>query len=281
MFSFIAENKYGEQLELTHNPAYAVSNISGFDPPAAVINATKNAGFDGMVYNSSSMEPRTITITLAVNGPAEVNRLQLYRLFKSKEPVRLYYRTETRDVYIDGYVQTFSVAFFEKKETAQIVVYCPLPALNQNGRPDEEIIDMSGPLFEFPFDIDSEGIPFSEAVTEQTVQVVNLGDLETGTTINIYFNGAVTTPKIYSDSTGGHMFINTSMQAGDELKICTIPGKKEITRIRNGVKTSLLGYLDGSWLVMVPGYNQITITAASGGDKLIAVFDTVGQFEGV
>ena len=33
MFTLIAENEYGEQLELTNNPAYVIKSIAGLDPP--------------------------------------------------------------------------------------------------------------------------------------------------------------------------------------------------------------------------------------------------------
>ena len=53
MFTLIAENKYGQQLELTHNSAYEVIEIDGLDPPDAIINTTRNANADGSVFNSS------------------------------------------------------------------------------------------------------------------------------------------------------------------------------------------------------------------------------------
>lgn len=281
MFSFSVQNRYGETLEITHNPGYSVKSISGFDPPDARINETQYAGADGSEFNSAFMNPRTVTITLAINGPAESNRVNLYKYFKSREFARLFYKTDTRDVYIDGYVQSFTVAYFDKKETAQIVVHCPRPALNQSGRPTESVIDMSGPLFEFPFDIDAVGIPFSEAVDFQTVDIINPGDLETGFIVNLYIMGAVTKPIIYKESTGESMLFNLSLQAGDVLTVCTIPGSKAITRTRNGVKTGLMGYFTGVWLTLAPGYNPISFTADTGGENVVAVFDVVGQFEGV
>lgn len=283
MFTFIAQNKYGEQLEISHNAAFSIVNISGFDPPDSTINATHFAGADGAVYNSSYMNPRTITITLAINGPAEENRLALYQYFKSKEPVRLYYRTDTRNVYIDGFVQSFTVAYFDKKETAQIVVYCPRPQLLQAGPEQENIADMTGPLFEFPFAIEEEGIPFSEAVEEMTITVINYGDLETGVKIRIHARDAMTNPKIYNENTGEHLFINYSMQAGDDIEVNTIPGEKSVTLIRGGVETGILGAMaaGSSWLRLVPGMNSIIVTADSGAAEMVITFDTIAMFEGV
>lgn len=283
MFTLIVRNKYGASMELTHNSKYAISNISGFDPPDSEIHTTRYAGEDGSIYNSAAMNSRTITITLAINGPAETNRLELYQYFKSKYPVRLYYKTETRDVYIDGYVQSFTVGYFSKKQTAQINVYCPRPYLIQNVSYDN-IVDMSGPLFEFPFSIEEdEPIPFSEPSETITQVVTNYGDLESGCTITIHAMDAVTTPKILNNMTGEYIYIDTTLNEGDDLIICTIPGQKAIKRIRSGVETSLIGYLvsGSSWMIMTPGENSITVTADSGGAGMVLSFDIPALFEGV
>ena len=66
MYTLTAENKYGERLELTHNPCYDITEIDGLYPPEAVINSTKTAGMDGAVFNSAYMNSSTITITLMV-----------------------------------------------------------------------------------------------------------------------------------------------------------------------------------------------------------------------
>ena len=101
MYKLKVENKYGEQMELTKNPRYTISSVDGLYPPESVINTTKVANMDGSVYNSSYVNDRQITITMAINGPAEENRLHLYKYFKTKYPVRLYYENDVRNVYID------------------------------------------------------------------------------------------------------------------------------------------------------------------------------------
>jgi len=153
LYTLIAQNKYGEQLELTHNEAYVITDIDGIDPPDAVINTTRNANVDGSIYNSSYVDNRTITITLAINGPAEANRIQLYQFFKAKYPVRLYYKNATRDVYIDGYVRNIQIDFFNKKQIAQITIICPNPFFNGVSDSITEFGTVEG-LFEFPFNIE-------------------------------------------------------------------------------------------------------------------------------
>lgn len=152
MYTFTVENKYGQQLELTHNPNYDITEIDGLDPPEAIINTTRNANADGSVFNSSYVTDRQIIITLAINSPAEANRINLYKYFKSKFPVTLYYQNATRNVYINGYVKNIEIAFFDKKQIAQITVFCPQPLFNGVDESLQEFSSIES-LFEFPFEV--------------------------------------------------------------------------------------------------------------------------------
>ena len=154
MFTLIAENKYGQQLELTHNDAYVITEIDGLDPPDATINTSKNANADGSVYNSSYINDRQIIITMAINYPAEENRINLYQYFKTKMPITLYYQNDSRDVYIQGYVQNMQIGFFDKKQIAQITILCPKPLFN-DVNDDTSKLSQIADLFEFPFSIES------------------------------------------------------------------------------------------------------------------------------
>lgn len=284
MYSLIVRNKYGDSMELTHNDKFTISNISGFDPPDAEIHTVRYAGEDGSVYNSSVMNSRTITITIAINNPAELNRLELYRYFKSRYPVRLYYQTETRNVYIDGYVQNFQVAYFNKKQTAQITVYCPRPYLIEDDLSGDNLIDMSNPLFEFPFSTEiDEPIPFSEPSDLLIQSVINRGDLETGCTITIHAMDTVVNPRFVNQVNGQGIYLNITLAEGDDLTICTIVGQKSIKRIRNAVATNMISaFAYGSeWMIMAAGENDIIVTADSGGANMLLSFDIPALYEGV
>lgn len=281
MFTFIAQNKYGQQLELTHNDAYVIESIDGLDPPDAQINTTKNANDDGSVYNSSYVDNRVITITLAINGPAEANRINLYKYFKSKMPVRLYYSNDTRDVYIDGYVQRMPIGFFEKKQIVQIIIFCPKPFFNGS---ENEVVDFSSvnPLFEFPFSIE-EPIPFSELLIEQEKDIINNGDVETGVLIIMRARGNLTNPTIYNVETNEYFTLNVSMVEGDEIQINTKKKEKSVVKISNGVTTNIIGNLkNGStWFQLNPGDNIFTTTAATNPENLDTYCIITDQFEGV
>lgn len=169
MYTLIAQNKYRQQLELTHNAAYSITNIDGISPPDGVINTTRNANADGSVFNSAYVDNRTITITLSINSPAEQNRINLYKYFKAKFPTRLYYSNATRNVYIDGYVQNIHIGFFDKKQVAQITILCPSPFFQDVNESLQEFVNIED-LFEFPFEVDmgTNLIPFPYYNTSKT-----------------------------------------------------------------------------------------------------------------
>ena len=281
MYSFTVENQYGEILELTHNDAYAVKSILGLDPPDGVINTTKNAGQDGSVFNSAYMDERVIIITLAVNWPAEANRINLYRYFKVKYPIKITYKNDSRDVWIIGYTQSVQVAYFDKKETVQITIRCPKPYFNDVETIIQEMSNIIA-LFEFPFEIE-EPVEMSRIEPGEDQVITNGSDVPIGMMIKIYAGGTVTNPQIYNVLTGQFIKILDTMLVGDVLEINTVPGSKSAVRYRDGVKTSMIGYLatGSTWLQLLPGENAMAMFADGGDEYMYASITSTGQYEGV
>lgn len=282
MYTLIAENKYGEQLELTNNPRYTIADVDGLYPPEGVINTTKVSNMDGSVYNSSYVNDRTITITLAINSPAEENRIMLYRYFKTKYPVRLCYKNGVRDVYIDGYVSKCSIEYFEKKQTAQIEISCPMSLFRSV---NERMIGFSATesSFVFPFSIEESGIPFSTLKLGEQKSIINNGDIETGVIIKLNALGTVLNPKIYNVDNADHMFLNMEMQLGDEITINTRKKEKSIILFSDGVESNIIGKLEAGskWFSLIPGDNLFTYEADEFPENLQCTFIISDQFEGV
>lgn len=283
MYTFTVENQYGQVLELTHNDAYAVKSILGLDPPDGIINTVRNAGQDGSVFNSGYMDERVITITLAINYPAEINRINLYKYFKIKYPIKIRYKNGSRNVWIIGYTQSVQIAFFDKKETAQITVRCPDPYFNDYKTTMQEMSNVL-PLFEFPFDIEEQDpVEMSriELGREQTIS--NGSDVPIGMKVRIYASGAVVNPQIYNVRTGEFLKILDTMIIGDVIEISTMKGSKSAIRYREGVKTSMIGYFaEGSvWLQLLPGENVMAMYADVGAENLYIDITSTDQYEGV
>lgn len=282
MYSLTVENKYGETLELTNNDQYVITDILGIDPPDGVINSTKGAGTDGSIFNSSTLDNRTITITMYINSPAEENRINLYKYLKTTQPVRLHFTNESRDVYIDGYVQKMPIQYFKKKEYIQIYIFCTNPLFNGQ---KESITDFSytDPLFEFPFAIESAGIPFSEIKTNDEQFITNTGDTETGAIFELHAIGTVTNPTIYSGNANEHFTLEYTLSSGDTVTIDTRKKHKSVKLNHNGTITNLIGYMtyDSTWFVLTPGDNVFAIGASSGDSNLQCVITVMNQYQGV
>lgn len=282
MYRITVENKYREQMELTNNPRYTISSVDGLYPPESTINTTKVSNMDGSVYNSSYINDRTITITMAINGPAEENRLHLYKYFKTKYPVRLYYQNGIRDVYIDGYVSKMPIEYFEKKQTAQIEITCPIPLFRSKEQNITEFSSIENQIV-FPLSIESNGMPFSMLKMGEQKTIINGGDVETGIIIKLNALGTVVNPKIYDVDTLDHMILNISMESGDEITINTMKKEKSIRLLRDGVESNIIGMLEAGskWFSLIPGDNLFTYEADNFPENLQCTFIIYDQFEGV
>lgn len=281
MFSLTVKNKYGQTLELTHNKNYTIESIEGLDPADATNNFTKNAGADGSTFNSSYIDNKQIIINVAIEGPAEANRLNLYKYFKNKYPTRLYFKNGSRDVYIDGFCKSIHIGFFDKKQIAQIVIECPDPFFIGS---EEEVTEFSRiqSLFEFPFSI-SNPIPFSEIIANTESTVINRGDIESGCIIKLIAAGTVVDPEVINTETNQFFRIETTMSAGDEIHINTKRDQKAVELISDGTTESIISSMDrqSTWFVLEPGDNLFAVTAESGSEYLKARFILDNCFEGV
>lgn len=282
MFELKVENKYGEVLTLSQNPNYAVKSIDGIDPPDAVINTARNANADGSVFNSAYVDNRTITITLAINQPTEANRIALYKYFKSKYPVAIYFKNDSRDVVINGYVQSIPIGYFEKKEIFQVTIFCPEPFFE--GVEKEAASSLTAEaLFEFPFDI-SVPIPFSEQNRDRETLVMNEGDVETGALFKIHAIGNVVNPAIVNVDTNERFAFNVTLQQGDEIILNTVKKQKSVQLIRsNGTVSNLLPDVaaGATWFELKPFENIFTVTASSGIYNMNLYIDVRDKFQGV
>lgn len=282
MFKLKVENKYGEVLELSQNPNYVIKLIDGIDPPDAVINTARNANADGSVFNSAYVDNRTITITLAINQPTEANRIALYRYFKSKYPVTLYYENDSRNVKISGYVQQVPVQYFAKKELFQATILCVNPYF-EGAEQETTMIDSAEALFEFPFEIEAP-IAFSEQNEIHEEVVINNGDIETGALFILHAKGTVVNPSIVNMDTNEVFAFNVTLSMGDEIRLNTVVKQKSVLLYKaNGTVQNLIGsvYAGASWFQLRPSGNVFSILATSGLSNLDAAIYSSDKYQGV
>ena len=246
MFTLEIENTKGTRLEITDNENnFQVTNIEGLNPPNANINTSNYANSDGSSFNSSKIENRQIVITIALNGDIERNRLLLYKYFKNKEWCKIYYKTESRNVFIEGYVQTFEVPQFTQKQVAQISILCPDPYFKDL---DEIVTSISKVIrrFTFPFAINiDEPIPFSDFDIEKVTNVINDSESDTGLIINATFLGTVNKLEIRNTDNGKNLILEYQFKENDKLVINCNKGKKSVILTREAVDYNLVTQIKG------------------------------------
>lgn len=250
MFSLTLENKNGDQLTFGQNSPFTVSDIQGLNPPEATINTSAMALLDGEKYNSAKVNMRQIIVAFAIEVNAAMNRINVYKVLKSKQWIRLYYTGDYRNVYIDGYIQSIDIAYFEMKQIVTCTILCPQPYF-------QDAQDMVNSLstiinsFHFPFASTEEPeLVMGYIDPYASVAVTNEGDTETGLIFTLYATHAVSNPKIYDYLTGEFIGINYTFAAGDQVTIDTRRGHKTITLLQNGVESNLFNSLmkNSTWL---------------------------------
>ena len=283
MYRLIVENMKGEQLNFTADTDLEIINIDGLTPSPAIISSAVVGNFDGERFSSSRVDKRNIVITAHLCHNPEECRLRLYKYFQPKRKCRLYFTTDSRDVYIDGYVEAFDGNLFEQGQKMQISVICTQPyfllAENMSGR-----ITRTTDLFEFPFSIDKNGIPFSEVNYDSSAVVVNNGDVETGIIIQIVANGRVVNPSIYNTDTQESFEIaDVIMDVGAVIEINTNQGNKSVTIIREGIRTNIMSKLAEhvDWFQLEPGASQFVLRCDRGAENAVVEFFVSEKYQGV
>lgn len=250
MFSLILENESGDQLTFELGSPFTITEIQGLNPPDATINTSQIAMIDGGKFNSSKLNMRTINIAFAIEYEAAKNRIEVFKVLKSKQWVKMYYNGEYRQAWIDGYIQSIAITYFAMKQIVTCAILCPSPYFKDAQVMVDSLVNILG-MFHFPFSSTEEPqLVMGNIFNEIGMVIDNDGDVDTGIIITLYARSAVSNPKVYNYITQDFIGVQYDMQAGDQITIDTRQGEKSVTLLRSGVETNLFNYLmEGStWL---------------------------------
>lgn len=285
MYNFILENKDGQRLEFNNvGVDFRIVEIDGLYPPKALINTSETALIDGSMYNSSKVTNRTLKVAFSIENNAESNRARVYNVIQVKNAIRAYYKSDTRNVYIDGYVEALVVNHFDKKQIATATILCPEPYFK---RAQEIINELTNVInnFRFPFH-GSDDAPIVFGLLEDVVDVhiVNGGTVETGMTIELFAKGPISGPKIYNYLTQEYFGLNVSMETGDTITIKTGQGEKTVDLLRDGHHTNIFNTVEAgsTWLQLPANGGTFVYTVEEGNPlSLLVTFKHFDKYEGV
>ena len=285
MYSLILENAAGNRLTFNQiGSPFTITDIDGLNPPSAQINVNDLALIDGSKYNSAKLEARTINLAFAIEYEAEKNRIAVYKVLKSKQYIKLYYKSQYRNVFIEGYISDINIEYFNMKQVVTVSILCPDPYL----RTAQEVIqDLSATigLFHFPFysPVTPE-IVFGYIDPTVSVVVENNGDFECGLIFTLTASDTVSDPTIFDYQTGEYIGIEFTFQAGDVVTIDTRKGYKTVTLLRGGVTSNIFNTLISgiTWLQLSLNGSVYVYSVGSGTNADLQVtIQHYDLFEGV
>lgn len=274
-----------------------VIDIDGIGPGKATINTVDIYGRDGSAFNSARKPRRDITITLEfLDKPSvETVRHKTYKHFPLKQEVTLIFRTDERELYITGRVESNEPKIFQQKESAVIVVSCFDPNFRKVLHDGEGVLTFSnlegGLTFPINNEVGNKSLEFAELVANSMQSFYYDGDSPTGALVRMEAAyGPVVDPVIENHTTGEVFSVSTSkvpvaggFVLGDTISINTNPGQKAIDLSRGDTNTSALrAVVPGSnWLTIVPGENVLSYSAVSGSMNMDVKFFYDTLYDGV
>lgn len=262
-------------IDFSTNRKFCIYKIDGLCPPSAALNFSTIANVDGKVYNSGRINERNIVLYVKIYADVETNRNILYSHFPVGQKVRIFYRNDLHDVYIDGYVESFECDFFVNNEIAQISIICNDPYFRSL---EKQSVSMSivNNMFEFPFSIAvNESIVISDRnyyVTEK----INPGLVSTGIIVEFEAIGdGVLHPWLTNSTTHQTMKLSgreSVLNTGEKIIVNTNKHNLSITKILvDGTSKNILNTMDTGfqWVQLAPGDNYITFGADAYPESLL------------
>lgn len=293
-------NSLGEilQMDLTQpeRSGLIIESIDGLGPGSANVNFTNLVG-DGGVFNSSRLDPRSITFNFIFEGnDIELIRHKTYRFFSLKSTVTLMVKTDYRELMIEGRVSSNDPGIFQEREGTTISIECGFPYFYKIGDGAEINTPFSGatPLFEFPFEnlIETREIEFGEINNLIQNTITYEGDVDIGMIITMHLSNDVGDITIHKLNTREHLTLENdriieafgfSYQAGDDIIINTNRGVKTIFLRRDGQYYNLLPAktVDSTWLTLSRGDNDIAIVTSHDPQNLVVDIQNRILYEGI
>ena len=284
MFELILENAAGDQLTFGNNSPFTISEIHGLNPPTATINTSAAALMDGAMFNSAKLNMRSVNIAFAIEYQAAKNRIEVFNVLKSKQYVKMTYNSQYRHVWIEGYIQSIDISYFNMKQIVTAAILCPSPYFKSIQEVINELNNIIG-MFHFPFaSTETPELVMSYFSDDVGITVDNDGDLDCGMIIELYARKSVSNPKIFNYITQEFFGITINMSAGDLITIDTRQGQKTVTRLRNGVKTNIFNYITqgSTWLQLAANGSTFVCEVGTGHTADLSVtFRHYNLYEGV
>lgn len=257
----------GDILPLTGNSNFKLTNVDGLTAAKVELSSSTVASMDGDVVNNERTTPRGIVLDLTIEGAdVEAKKRYILRYIKPKQKARLHWTQNDREIEISGIIEAIEMPRFTNTVVMQVSMYCSQPYWEDIAFVVQEISEVLNLHYFTNYENDmlyftEQGFAFGEYDTNRTKVFENSGDVSVGMEIRIIALGNVGNPIIYN-SDGQFFGVNTTMQAGDEIVISTVKGKKSVMKNRENILANVMPR--SIWLQLKVGENEFTIDSDDG-----------------
>lgn len=257
----------GEVMPLTGNGMFKLTNVDGLTSANVDLSSSTVASMDGDVVNNERTTPRGIVLDITIEGAdVEAKKRYILRYIKPKQKARLRWTQDDREIEIEGIIEAIEMPRYTNAVVMQVSMHCSQPYWEDIAFVVQEISEVLNLHYFTYYEDDmlyfpAEGIPFGEYDTNRTKVFENSGDVAVGMEIRIIALGNVGNPIIYN-SDGKFFGVNTTMQAGDEIVISTVKGKKTVTKNGENILANIMP--KSTWLQLEVGENEFTIDSDDG-----------------
>lgn len=231
---------------------YYIQEIEGLNPVEASIVTTKTATRNGVQYQASSQEGRSIVLHLGLdpdyisNSAVSLRRALYARLMPGREVTLRFTMDNHPIVEIVGRVESFEAAIFSQDTDSVISILCMDPDFVATS-----LTSFSG---------------YSVAGTTDSV-IVNNGDVPVGFLFTLAVDRTITDFSIVhsgADNVLHNMDFAAPLISGDILQINTIPGQKGAWMTRETTTASVLYGIspESPYFQLQPGPNNFRAKVA-------------------
>lgn len=249
--SIVLENlSIGTSLPININNREYVLNSADFGTIQSSRNTYKYINQVGVYVTGTTLESRTINIIgwVVADSQADMTRRKnfLNRFVNPLQQLRLHYE----EYQIDG-IPTKTISYGTDISTNNevlckfmISLFCPDPLFHTENGTNVLIADWL-PKFHFPLIIPKDkGIIMGLRSPASIATLNNDGSMPCGFVVIFEAAGTVKNPYILDILTQEKIRLVETMEAGETLRVSTVPNNKTVKKISNGVETNAFNLLD-------------------------------------
>lgn len=265
-------NSNNESIDFSSYESFVIKK---FEQSCGVnIYSSKNISQDGNTYQGNTLNTNEITLEIAILASNEselINyRMLINKVFNPKlEEGYLYYKDSINERKIKCIVS--KLPFYSITNSISGTYLINLTA-NDPYWKDINInkINIAEWIGDFHFPLTISASSMGHRVPNLIVNAGNNGDVETGLIVDFIAKGTVVNPSVFNVNTREYFKINTTMVAGETIRVNTNYNEKGVTRILDGVETNIMHLIDitSTFLQLSKGDNLFRYDADQNLDNL-------------